>query len=108
MDFPRPIQLVGFTIGPAFNPGYSIRFFDMNDSLLGEILNSQGASSFAGASSTVPIDHIIIDRVERSYAIARLGFSFAPEPVPEPSTLVLFALGLGGLGIGCWRRRGSR
>jgi hypothetical protein len=65
----------------------------------------RGFASFVGVVSSEPITSVRID-LQRSDDLINIGaFSFGQATVPEPSTIILFPVGLLGIFAYSWRRR---
>jgi hypothetical protein len=89
-DFVTP----AFAVGIVFPGGTTLSAFDADEQLIVSVSGSHsGAGWFLGVVSDVPIASITQDRGS-SYDIMQ---SFLFTPVPEPGTLLLFAVGLGAL-----------
>lgn len=107
LDFATPFQRVGLDvgIGPAT---YQIDFFGLGLSLLGTITGSvtstagAGSEFFAGWQDAAGILRIQITETsgenELVGGLDNVRFELAAQ-VPTPTTLVLFGLGLAGLGF---------
>lgn len=103
IDFIDSISNLTFQTG-GFNSGDSVSFFayDGSNVLLGSVLNITSNTVVNGLSGLAGIRRLFIDDSSTGFGFSYGNFDFTANAVPEPTTLLLIA---SGLGAAAYRRR---